>query len=163
MNLNVKFKKLHPEAVLPIQTEGNAGMDLTCVSKTYNPKYGFNEYGTGLAMELPDMYVGLIFQRSSVSKTFQSLANAVGVIDYSYKGELLLRFFNNVESLAYYLAEINVVNKSNRFESISNTVYNVGDRVAQLIILPYPKVKTEWTDELSESDRGSLGFGSSGV
>lgn len=141
--MKVRIKRLSENAVIPAYANpGDAGLDLvaTYVKVEDHNKYGYFEYGTGLAVEIPEGYVGLIFPRSSISKTGLMLANAVGVIDSSYRGEIKLRF-----------------------KYISGTPsYEVGDRVAQLIILPYPVVEFEEVQELSETQRSSGGFGSTG-
>lgn len=141
--MKVRFKKLNENAVVPAYSKpGDAGLDLTAISKelTNNPQYGYLEYGTGLAVEIPEGYVGLLFPRSSISNTGLILANAVGVIDSGYRGEIKFRF-----------------------KHIPGTAdYNVGDRVGQLIILPYPSIETEEATELNSSERGDTGFGSSG-
>ncbi len=138
--MKVKIKKLSDKAVIPFYAkEGDAGMDLTAVSviKVDDKEYGYIEYGIGLAMEIPKGYVGLTFPRSSVSNTGLIKANSVGVIDSGYRGE---------------------------FKAIPNTKwYEVGDRVAQLIIIPYPKVEFEEVEELSETERGTGGYGSTNV
>ena len=138
-SLNVRFKKLRPDAVTPTYAkDGDAGLDLTAISKTNADT--FIQYGTGIAIEIPKGYVGLIFPRSSVSKLENFyLKNSVGVIDSGYRGELMLRF-----------------NKSFSF-------YEVGDKIGQLIIIPYPTIYLEEVDELSSTDRGEGGFGSTGV
>lgn len=142
--MEVKIKKLHPEAVIPSYSKvGDCGMDLTAVSfeKTAN----YFEYGTGLALEIPAGFVGLLFPRSSIANQSLALCNAVGVVDENYRGEVKLRF---------KLAPSNTT---------KNYIYDVGDRVAQLVIIPYPKIEfTEVTEELSTTERGALGFGSSG-
>jgi dUTP pyrophosphatase len=137
--MKVRFKKLHPDAVTPTYAkDGDAGLDLTAISKTNADT--FIQYGTGIAIEIPKGYVGLIFPRSSVSKLENFyLKNSVGVIDSGYRGELMLRF-----------------NKSFSF-------YEVGDKIGQLIIIPYPTIYLEEVDELSSTDRGEGGFGSTGV
>lgn len=141
--MKVRFKKLNENAVVPAYSKpGDAGLDLTATSKelTNNPQYGFLEYGTGLAVEIPEGHVGLIFPRSSISNTGLILSNSVGVIDSGYRGEIKFRF-----------------------KHIPGTAdYNVGDRVGQLIILPYPSIETEEATELNSSERGEGGFGSSG-
>lgn len=141
--MKVRFKKLNENAVVPAYSKpGDAGLDLTATSKelTNNPQYGFLEYGTGLAVEIPEGHVGLIFPRSSISDTGLILSNSVGVIDSGYRGEIKFRF-----------------------KHIPGTAdYNVGDRVGQLIILPYPSIETEEATELNSSERGEGGFGSSG-
>lgn len=141
--MKVRIKRLSENAVIPAYANpGDAGLDLvaTYVKVEDHNKYGFFEYGTGLAVEIPEGYVGLIFPRSSISKTGMMLANAVAVIDSSYRGEIKLRY---------------------KYISGTNS-YNVGDKIAQLIILPYPIVEFEEAQELSETQRSSGGFGSTG-
>lgn len=136
--LRIKIKKLVPEAVLPKYAHpGDAGMDVYAISKQETDK--FIEYGTGLAFEIPTDHVMLVFPRSSVSNLDLSLANSVGVLDSGYRGELKLRFRKTGE-----------------------TVYEIGDRVGQIIILPFPLVGFEETIDLAGSIRGAGGFGSSG-
>lgn len=90
--LNIKIKKLHPDAVVPSYAKsGDAGMDLTAVSMSVDD-YGNIVYRTGLAFEIPERYVGLLFMRSSIFKTDLILTNAVGVIDSGYRGEVMLKF-----------------------------------------------------------------------
>ena len=80
----VKIKKLSPVAVVPSYAQmGDAGLDLTAVTVSDNANY--IEYGTGLAVQIPEGYVGLVFARSSISKTSLILANGVGVIDSGYR------------------------------------------------------------------------------
>ena len=120
---------------------GDAGMDLYAVSQSFD-KHNNYVYGTGLAMEIPEGYVGLLFPRSSISKTAHSLRNAVGVIDSGYRGEIIFKF------------DINTNN---------SPVYEVGERIGQIIIMPYPQIEFEEAFELSKSQRGKGGFGSSGT
>ena len=134
--------KLDPAAKIPKYAKrGDAGMDLYAVSQTFDD-HGNYVYGTGLAMEIPEGYVGLIFPRSSISKTAHSLRNAVGVIDSGYRGELIFKF------------DINVQN---------SPVYEVGDRIGQIMIMPYPKIQFEEAFELSKTARGTGGYGSTGT
>jgi len=141
--MQVKIKKLHVDAVIPAYSKpGDAGMDLTAVSATQD-QYGNVVYGTGLAVEIPIGYVGLIFPRSSNSKTDLYLTNHVGVVDSGYRGEIMFKF-RPVNGL------------------LNAKVFQVGERVGQLIILPYPTIMFEETDELSDSERGDGGFGSTG-
>jgi dUTP pyrophosphatase len=141
--MNIKIKKLHEQAVIPSYSkEGDCGLDLTAISVSTIDKsrFGYIEYDTGLAIEIPEGYVGLIYPRSSLSNTGLILANHVGVIDQNYRGSIKCRF-----------------------KAIPNTdIYSVGDRIAQLIIQPCPKIEFEVVDELSDTDRNDLGFGSSG-
>ena len=90
--MEVKIKKLHKDAVIPSYAKpGDAGMDLVAISKVYD-KYGNVSYGTGIAIEIPHGYMGLIFPRSSNSKYDLLLTNSVGIIDSGYRGEILLKF-----------------------------------------------------------------------
>lgn len=141
--MEVKIKKLHPDAVIPVYSKpGDAGLDLTATSID-DDSYDNIIYGTGLAIEIPEGYVGLLFPRSSNSKTDLYLTNHVGVIDSGYRGEIMFKFrpINGIED-AY--------------------IYAVGDRIGQLIIIPYPSIEFVETEELSDSDRGEGGFGSTG-
>ena len=140
--MKVKMKKLHPNAVKPkYAKESDAGMDLVATSIKENTSFQIT-YGLGIAMEIPDGMVGLVFPRSSIRNTELMLSNSVGVIDAGYRGELQATF-----------------NKLNGLDSVA---YNVGDRVAQIVIVPHPIVQFVEVDELSESKRGEGGFGSTG-
>lgn len=139
-NVKVKIKRLHPDSVLPTYAQdGDAGLDLTATSMNYDD-YGNAVYGTGLAIEIPEGYVGYIFPRSSISKKTLTLTNSVGVIDSNYRGEIMFKF---------------------KFSNIS--IYSIGDRIGQLIIMPIPSIELEEVDELSDTNRGTGGFGSTGV
>lgn len=140
--MNVKIKKLHPDAVIPKYSKvGDAGLDLTAISEKWNEDNSIVTYDTGLAIEIPKGHVGLLFPRSSIYKTSLDLTNAVGVIDSGYRGSIMFKF--------RYVEE--------------GMVYDVGDRVGQLIILPYPHIEFEEVDELSDSERGEGGFGSTNI
>ena len=145
--LEVKIKKLHKDAVIPkYETVGSVGMDLTAVSKEYD-KHGNVVFGTGLAIQIPEGYYADLRPRSSISKYDLVLANSVGTIDSDYRGELILKFKPSV-----YFG----VNRGDD----DGVMYDVGDRIAQLVILPYPKVSFVEVDDLSETERGTGGFGS---
>ena len=158
--MEIKIKKLDPNAVIPTRAhESDAGLDLSATSKKV--RNGYIEYGTGLAIEIPKGYAGFIFPRSSVSKKDLMLANAVGVIDAPYRGEIKLRFrrvpaTEHVRILGQF---VSVFDKDAEFVDL----YEVGDRVGQLIILPLPEVTLVEVDELEDSERGDGGFGSSGA
>ena len=138
--MKLRYKKLQSRAYAPVRgTEHSAGMDLIAISKTTTSK-GI-AYGTGLAFEIPENHVGLLFPRSSVSKTSLSMANSVGVIDSDYRGEISAVF---------------KVNDKNA------DIYNIGDRVCQLVIVPIPAVELEEVDDITETVRGVGGFGSTG-
>ena len=145
--MKVNIKKLHPDAVIPTYAKsGDAGMDIYAVGGGKADEHGNMVYHTGIAMEIPEGHVGLIYPRSSVSKTPHSLRNHVGVIDSGYRGEIIFKF-GWVES---YTTD----------EAIK--VYLAGDRIGQIIIMPYPQIEFTEVDELSESERGEGGFGSTG-
>lgn len=154
--MEVKFKKLDERAVVPsYASEGDAGLDLVSTSKEWNKELGFVEFGIGLAVEIPKGYVGLIFPRSSISKTKYTLANSVGVIDSGYRGEVKFRFFLNSAGLHNLDYE-----SRNGFNKL--TEYGIGDKIGQLIIMPYPSIEPIEVDELSDTQRGDGGFGSTG-
>ena len=147
--LKVRFKKLVENAVTPrYSKEGDAGMDLTAV-RTELADYGnqLKAY-TGIAVEIPKGYVGLLFPRSSIVKTNNRLGNCVGVIDSGYRGEITFVF------------DIDNVNKD--LISDYDYSYQAKDRVGQLVILPFPKVELEEVDELSDTERGTGGYGHTG-
>lgn len=140
--MKVKIKKLHPDAVIPKYAKpGDAGMDLTAVSVEDEYYNGNVVYNTGLAFEIPEGYVGLLFPRSSNSKKGLLLSNSVGVIDSGYRGEVSFKF--------------KVLNSS-------MGVYKVGERIGQILIVPYPQIEFEEVEELSETERGTGGYGSTG-
>jgi len=137
--LQVKIKRLDKNAVIPTYAkDGDAGMDL--VATTIKFPSDKVSYGIGLAVEIPDGYLGLIFPRSSIRKIDLELCNSVGVIDSGYRGEIEVTFTR-----------------------VGDARYNLGDKVAQLIIMPYPQIKFEEVYELSTTERGAGGFGSTGV
>lgn len=154
--MKIKIKKLHKDAVIPSYArEGDAGMDLTAVTSSYDV-YGNTCYGTGLAFEIPKGYVGLLFPRSSNSKKDLRLTNSVGVIDSGYRGEVYFKFRNdNFNNMASQL-KLDLIDGNIGF----NNEYKVGDRIGQIIILPYPQIEFEEVEELSETERGEGGYGS---
>ena len=138
----VKVKKLDPNAVIPSYSKvGDAGMDLTITREIENTSFSVS-YGFGIAMEIPKGFVGLVFPRSSVRNQDLILSNCVGVIDSGYRGELQATF-----------------KKTNGLDSVK---YKVGERGAQIVILPYPTIYMTEVPELSDTERGSDGFGSTG-
>lgn len=136
--MKILLQKLVAEAVVPRYGKpGDAGMDLTAISMTVNKELAYAEYGTGIAVAIPEGFVGLVFPRSSISDTAMMLTNSVGVIDSGYRGEIKARY-----------------------RCFDKREYKVGDRIAQLIIIPLPTIEFEEVTELSLSDRGDTGFGS---
>lgn len=171
--IKVKIKKLHKDAVIPQYAhDTDAGLDLTAVSKTYD-EYGNVVYGFGLAFEIPKGYVGLIFPRSSNHKRYLTLTNSVGVIDSGYRGEVTSKFSHDLcmvtttrlsERIRHLITGLLIQNSdmSVNVTRFSGQDYNVGERVAQMIVIPYPKIEFEEAEELSDSDRGANGYGSTG-
>jgi dUTP pyrophosphatase len=140
--MKVGVKRLHPNAVIPKYAKpGDAGLDLTAVEIINDEGFQVT-YKTGLAFEIPLGYVGLIFPRSSVRNYQLDLSNCVGVIDSGYRGEVQFTF--------------------NKLAGIPSKKYEVGDRVGQMIIMPYPEVSLVEMENLSSTERGEGGFGSSG-
>ena len=135
----IKIKKIHPDAKLPTYAHPgeDAGMDVVAISKEIKDKYV--EYKTGLALEVPKGYVCLIFPRSSVTNKDLMLKNCVGVLDSGYRGELVFKF-----------------------QKFNEEVYEVGDRIGQIIVIPYPMIKVDEVFELGESKRGDGGWGHTG-
>lgn len=161
--MKVKVKKLNPAAVIPTKAHPtDAGFDLVATSCRIDD-YGNVVYGTGLAFDIPEGYVGLIFPRSSICKQDLVLSNAVGVIDSHYRGEVMAKFKPALFANSYVGS---FLDDDKRIKArplrCPNYVYNVGDRIAQLIIEPIPAVEMVEADELSATDRGEGGYGSTG-
>lgn len=143
--MELKFKRLDDKAVLPIRAhKSDAGLDLTTIGITIEP----NEcgqtvvvYHTGLAVEIPEGYVGLLFPRSSIAKKSMFLTNSVGVIDSGYRGEILAKMHITTDA--------------------QPAIYKAGERFLQMIVMPIPEVNVVEATELSETERGEGGYGSS--
>jgi dUTP pyrophosphatase len=141
-SLVVKVKKLHPDAVIPSYSKiGDAGMDLTITTIKENTTFDVS-YGFGIAMEIPKGFVGLVFPRSSVRNQDLILSNCVGVIDSGYRGEIQATF--------------------KKTQGLDSVKYKVGERGAQIMILPYPQITMIESSDLSDTERGDGGFGSTG-
>ena len=144
--MKVRFKKLSPKAITPSYAKpGDAGLDMSAIGNQISTEHNYIEYFTGLAVEIPTLHVGLLFPRSSVSKTDLRLANCVGVVDSGYRGEITFRYKFQKDSFFAGLK---------RFED--------GDRIGQLVIIPYPNIELEEVSELTDTDRGDGGYGSTG-
>ncbi len=153
--MEVKIKKLNPNAVIPKYAKiGDAGMDLVATTIIKDTPEQIT-YGMGIALEIPEGFVGLIFPRSSVRKTGLDLSNAVGVVDSGYRGELQATFNKIFGGERFY-------DETKNTEDTSNDFYKVGDRIAQIMIIPYPPIEFVEVEELSDSERGEGGFGSTG-
>ena len=137
--VEIKIKKIHPKAIIPkYANEGDAGMDVIAVDRVITDKYV--QYHTGLSFEMPEGYGCFIFPRSSISKKDLVLCNSVGILDSGYRGELLLRF-----------------------QKMGDDIYDIGDKIGQIVILPHPIVEFKEVEEMKDSVRGEGGFGSTGV
>ena len=140
--MKVKIKKLHSDAVIPTYAKsGDAGMDLVATKIISNTTFDIT-YGTDIALEIPEGFVGLVFPRSSIRKYELILSNSVGVIDSGYRGEIQTTF-----------------KKENGLDSLA---YKVGDRICQITIIPHPTIEFEEVNELNNTERGEGGFGSTG-
>jgi dUTP pyrophosphatase len=143
--MKVKIKKIHPNATIPSYAKsGDAGMDLVATS-VIGETLGSITYGLGIALEIPEGFVELVFPRSSIRKTNLQLSNSVGVIDSGYRGELQATF-----------------NKIQGIDNVERENYKVGDRVCQIMIIPHPTIEFNEVNELSNTERGEGGFGSTG-
>lgn len=142
--MELKFKKLQEEAVIPSRAHAtDAGLDLTTIGFTTivnKAKELMLVYHTGLAVEIPEGHMGLLFPRSSIYKKSLIQSNCVGVIDSGYRGEIMVIYKTTTNSVP--------------------EVYAKGERFCQLVIVPIPQVDPVEVEELSESDRQTGGFGS---
>jgi len=138
MKMTVKDSEFVPTKGTP----KSAGYDLYALENVFVPGGSTAIINTGVCVEIPDEHFGLLCPRSSTGRKGFSLINTIGIIDSDYRGEIILHMKNN--------------------NPIGSTI-NRGDRVAQLLIVPYISPKINIVDELSETVRGSGGFGSTGV
>lgn len=181
--MKVKIKKLSEKAVIPAYAKpGDMCMDIVA-TRRWTDKYGNICYGTDLTFEIPEGYGMLIFPRSSVSKYTLSLCNSVGVLDCSYRGELIFKYkptlavcgISNDEddgdNEKWSLDDDDTLTAIPGYTPYINTdvvfwdqeVYEVGDRVGQILIVPYPKIEFDEVEELGQTERGTGGFGSTGA
>ncbi|HPX32304.1 MAG TPA: dUTP diphosphatase [Erysipelotrichaceae bacterium] len=141
--MKINIKKVNEDAIIP--TKGSdyaAGYDLYATKDEVIFPHNTTKVSTGLAIEIPEGYFGGIFARSGLaSKKRVRPANCVGVIDSDYRGEIIVLLHNDSE----------------RHQFISK-----GDRIAQLIVLPYLSIEFEEVENLNETERGEGGFGSTG-
>lgn len=139
--ININYKKLSELAKTPFRKfDADAGFDFYCTWKDDSTTSKYIEYGTDIALEIPVGYVGLLFPRSSVTNMDLILKNCVGVIDATYRGEIKFRFYN-LEG---------------------NNTYDIGDRVGQIIFIERPDVNLNEVEELSDTKRGTGGYGHTG-
>ena len=146
--MKVKIKKLYRDSILPTKAHAtDAGFDLYAHNVMRDNQANL-VYTTGVAMEIPQGYVGLIFPRSSISRKDLILTNCVGVIDSGYRGEISFKF-----------KRVNFVEQQ---DGLLENDYRKGERIGQIIIMPYPEIEFVEVDELSDSERGDGAYGSSG-
>ncbi len=144
--MKIRVKKLNKKAIIPTKGSAqSAGYDLyACLERDCIeiPPQSCVKIGTGLSIEVPNGYFGAIFARSGLA-TKQNLrpANCVGVADSDYRGEYIVALYN---------------------DSTVHKIINNGERIAQLVIMPYLDVEFTETENLSETDRADGGFGSTG-
>lgn len=144
----IRFKKLHPDAVAPVRGSAQAaGHDLTAVGYEWDDEHKVLVYHTGIAVEIPRGYAGFVYPRSSIFKKSLVQTNCVGVIDADYRGEILVKYALRFNS--------NHVDKP--------VLYEVGERIAQLVIMPVESPVTYFESEsLTPTERGEGGYGSTG-
>ena len=195
--VKVKIKRLTENAVVPTKAHPtDAGFDLTATSRVFDEE-GNIVYGFGLAFEIPEGYVGLLFPRSSICKKDLTLSNSVGVVDCHYRGEVFAKFrptllvvdkpnvsepktiidngfepgdYSGSVQTDFSTQEVTFPGRNENYPDIAEgckplppRMYDVGDRCAQMIIIPILHVKIEETEELSETDRGDGGYGYTGL
>lgn len=141
--MNVKIKKIHEDAIIPTYaTPGSACFDIYSNSEGHVSPVSSCRFHAGLAFEIPENYVMLVFSRSGHGfNNNVRLANCTGIIDSDFRGELMVKLAAN---------------------TVGNLDVKYGDRIAQAMIIPYEQVSFELVDELSSTERGTGGFGSSG-
>lgn len=175
--MEIKFKKMDERAVAPYKKHlTDAGVDLTAISVEYDKETDSIVYDTGIAVEIPAGYVGLIFPRSSIAAKDLLLSNSVGVIDADYRASIKTKFKVNA---TYYDASVDFDSfqsiledgiflcydfKSHIEEELYTQykTYAVGDRICQLVIVPIIMANYTESDTLSDTERGKGGFGSTG-
>ena len=158
----IKFKKLVPDAIIPSYAhDGDVGMDMTAVSVEYDPDKDMYIYHTGLACESEKWYGIFLFPRSSNCKTDAYLTNHTGIVDsYLYRGEIQFRYKNRDKYRKSFWEWLS--GKVDLERRLNFAPYKPGDRVGQMVVFPYPKVTIWEFNELSETERGTGGFGSTG-
>lgn len=186
--VTLKIKKLDDRAVIPEYAHsGDVGMDFTAIDIEYDAEKDLYIYHTGLAFESDFNFGQFLFPRSSNRKTDAYLTNSVGIADCAiYRGEIMFCFKNrdSLETIATNIAINNAMGsltlnldifdikdfvrifnenkEKNKNNPLNYAPYKVGDRIGQMVVLPYPTVNFEIVEELSDSERKDNGFGSTG-
>ena len=181
--MEIKIKKMSENAVIPkYAIDGDVGMDLTAIDVEYDEEKDMYIYHTGISIESPKHYGVLIFPRSSNRNTDAYICNHVPVIDTAvYRGEIMICFKNRdslnqialkeemdelLTSLQVYKDPSDAVDEAYKAyykakeDPMKYAPYKVGDRICQMVVIPYPNVLFKETDELSKTERGEKGFGS---
>jgi dUTP pyrophosphatase len=142
--MELRFQRLRDEASLPsTQHPGDAGLDLRAAEGTKVEPGARTMVATGVAVAIPDRHAGLVLPRSGLAtKHGLTLANAPGLIDAGYRGEVIVAVVN--------------------LDRDDPVVIEPGDRIAQLVVIEVPEVEPVWATELPQSERGAGGFGSTG-
>lgn len=186
-HVNVKFKKLDNKAVIPTYAhDGDVGADMTAIAVEYDELNDLYVYHTGLAIETAKSLGMLLYPRSSNRKTDCYLSNSVGIVDSAiYRGEIIFCYKprisayerSNLIAIKAYMKALSQGKtfseaelafeqaKNNVYEMTKNlefAPYKVGDRIGQMVLMKRLQINPIETDELSDSDRGTNGFGSSG-
>lgn len=144
MAITVKWKKLHPDAIIPVkQHRADAGYDLFALEDTVIAPLERKAVRTGLAVEIPEGYEMQIRPRSGLSlKSPLIIANSPGTVDASYRGEVMVILWNTSLTQPYFVKK--------------------ADRIAQAVFARIPEVEFVEVEELSPTERGEEGFGSTG-
>ena len=144
MAISIRFQKLDPAARVPTYGSSSAaGADLYALQGVTVAPGQTVMMHTGIALEIPEGYAGLIYARSGLAtKRGLAPANKVGVVDADYRGEIMVSLHNH----------------SGEAQSVE-----AGERIAQLVITPFLRVEFDESDGLSDTDRGAGGFGSTGT
>lgn len=182
--MNIRFKKVNDKAVTPFRKhQWDAGVDLTAISVEYDEEDDVLVYDTGIAVEIPPGYVGLIAPRSSIASMDLTLSNSLGIIDADYRGTIKAKFrvnsqydaadikdpefqdaLNNGKFMIFDYTDVNDPDNLEKREYWELAgIYKPGDRVCQLIIVPIPPTTYIEVEELSKTERGEGGYGSTGL
>lgn len=141
--MNIKYKKLSSNSVTPsYATSGDAGLDMTSTRIVKSNLFSV-WYNTDIAIEIPKGHFGLIAPRSSISNDGTlMMSNSIGILDSGFRGGIQIRFNRTLKGI------------------FTRKQYNIGDKICQLIIVPFKTAVLEPALFLSKSDRGEGGYGS---
>ncbi len=161
--MKISVKRMHPDAIIPqFATAGAACFDLHVIKTHRALTHALHPgdaitFRTGLAFEVPPGHVMMIFSRSGHGfKNDVRLSNCVGIIDADYRGEVMVKLRNDKHIGFGSIA-------GDKLCELTAMEVRPGDRIAQAMILPLPMVELVEVDDLSKTDRGTGGFGSTGT